>query len=212
MIEGEGERKTKDGRPSFYFEREFWFAKVILVTWRLPVALIGIALLPLVLGCDQRGRISSQGEASVTGTNQPAGKPQPKLPTTKLWIGREVLTVEVARTQEEISKGMMYRKELDENEGMLFVFPRPRQVSFFMRNTTIPLSCAYVDSDGTILEIHKMEPLDETPVRSSSDKVRYVLEVRQGWFQRHQIQEGAVMQTEAGSLEATFFGSSSYAR
>ena len=65
---------------------------------------------------------------------------------------------------------------------MLFIFEQPRKASFWMRNTKIPLSIAYIDSAGKILEIKSMNPLDETVVPSSSDQVAYALEVNQGWF------------------------------
>ena len=171
---------------------------------------VAIGLLAVIeSGCQRQAGGSRAEEAvSASKTNDVAEKPQPKLPTTELWVGREVLTVEVARTREQIAKGMMFREGLGEDEGMLFVFPSPREVSFFMRNTTIPLSCAYVDSEGAIREIHKMEPLDETAIPSASDNIQYVLEVRQGWFGRHNVTEGMVMRTEEGSLQSTFFGPS----
>ena len=89
---------------------------------------------------------------------------------------------------------------------MLFVFSRPRRASFYMRNTLLPLSCAYIGSDGTILEIHDMKPLDETPIVASTDQVQYVLEVNQGWFKRHGVSVGTVASTEKGPLRKIFFG------
>ena len=93
-----------------------------------------------------------------------------------------------------------------EDEAMLFVFPKPRRASFYMRNTILPLSCAYIGSDGAILEIHDMKPLDETPIVASTDQVQYVLEVNQGWFKRHGVSVGTVVSTEKGTLRKTFFG------
>src|SRR6267154_2652621 len=113
-------------------------------------------------------------------TNAPFGfsptNAQPKLKTIKLWLGPEVITAELALSMPQIMTGMMFRKEMAENEGMLFVFARPHQVSFYMRNTLLALSCAYIDPDGTILELHEMKPLDETPIPAKSDNVQYVLE------------------------------------
>jgi uncharacterized protein len=74
---------------------------------------------------------------------------------------------------------------------MLFVFDHPKSASFWMKNTKIPLSIAYIDSTGKILEIESMKPLDETIVPSASDQVAYALEVNQGWFSRHGIAPGA---------------------
>ena len=130
---------------------------------------------------------------------------QPKLRTTKLWLGAAELQTEIAMSQTEIATGMMYRKEMAEEEAMIFVFPRPFRASFYMRNTVLPLSCAYIGPDGTILEIHDMKPLEEKPIVAGTDQVQYVLEVNHGWFQRHQIQQGAVVRAEKGTLSNVFF-------
>jgi uncharacterized membrane protein (UPF0127 family) len=101
---------------------------------------------------------------------------------------------------------MMFRTEMAENEGMLFVFPEPYRVAFWMRNTLLPLSCAYIDPAGVILEIRDMKPLDETSIQAASDKVQYVLETKQGWFERNRVGVGTVVRTERGTLAETYFG------
>ena len=131
---------------------------------------------------------------------------QPKLPVIRLWLGANELKAEVAQSASEIATGMMHRTKMAENEAMLFVFSRPRRASFYMRNTILPLSCAYIGSDGTILEIHDMKPLDETPIVASTDQVQYVLEVNQGWFRSHSVRIGTVVSTEKGTLRKIFFG------
>jgi uncharacterized membrane protein (UPF0127 family) len=105
------------------------------------------------------------------------------------------IKVEIARTDEERSKGLMYRKELPDGEGMLFVFERDQQLSFWMKNTLIPLSIAYIASDGRITEIKDMHPRDENSVHSSRS-VRYALEVPQGWFGRAGIRPGDVVRID----------------
>jgi uncharacterized protein len=100
----------------------------------------------------------------------------------------------------------MFRTEMGENEGMLFVFPNPHRASFWMRNTLIPLSCAYISPEGVILEIKDMKPLDETPLTAASDGVQYVLETPLGWFERNKITPGVTIRTERGSLAETYFG------
>ena len=129
---------------------------------------------------------------------------QPKLPTLKLWLGAHEITAEGAVTQTQIATGMMYRKEMGENEGMLFVFGRAHRAAFYMKNTYVPLSAAYIDSDGTILEIKDLKPLDETPVEAGTDRVQFVLEMNQGWFERHNVAPGAVIRTEYGRLMDAF--------
>jgi uncharacterized membrane protein (UPF0127 family) len=91
--------------------------------------------------------------------------------------------VEIARTNEQRSQGLMHRTKLDDGKGMLFVFDRDDIVSFWMKNTLIPLSIAFISSDGRIMEIRDMEPESLAPVHSSRS-VRYALEVPQGWFSR----------------------------
>lgn len=131
---------------------------------------------------------------------------QPRLPTIKLWLGAQELITEQALTEEQRRVGMMFRKEMPENEAMLFVFPFATRLAFWMRNTVVPLSCAYIDRDGVILEIRDLQPLNETPVESVSDRVQYVLETNQGWFERNQVGVGTVVRTEKGSLAEAYFG------
>ena len=94
---------------------------------------------------------------------------------------------------------------LAENEAMTFVFGVPHRAAFYMRNTVLPLSCAYIDTDGVILEIHDMKPLDESAITAASENVRYVLETKQGWFERNKVAVGTVVRTEFGPLTETFF-------
>lgn len=126
--------------------------------------------------------------------------PQPKLLTTKLWVGDQELVVEVARQPSEIYTGLMFRTNLSSNEGMIFVLPVSQQARFYMRNTLIPLSCAYLDDEGVILEVHDMNPRDETTIASRSANVRFVIEANQGWFEQHHIGPGVLVATERGKL------------
>ena len=117
-----------------------------------------------------------------------------KLETKELIIERAgaeplKITAELAKTDEERSKGLMFRKKLPDGEGMLFIFDRDQQLSFWMKNTSIPLSIAYISSEGIIIDIKDMKPHDENPVLSSR-MVRYALEVPQGWFTRAGIKQG----------------------
>ena len=123
----------------------------------------------------------------------------------KLWVGSQELVAELALNDRQRMTGMMFRTNMAENEAMLFVFPVPHRTGFYMKNTTVPLSAAYIDPDGTILEIHDLKPLEEKPVGASSDRIQFVLEVNQGWFERNKIGLGAVVRTEHGSLTDTFF-------
>ena len=100
------------------------------------------------------------------------------------------LRVELAKTQREQTYGLMNRDSLSENAGMLFIFENESYRNFWMKNTSIPLSIAYIDSAGVIKEIYDMKPLDTTVTYPSKHPVRYALEVNKGWFKRNRIRSG----------------------
>ncbi|MEZ5404740.1 MAG: DUF192 domain-containing protein [Verrucomicrobiia bacterium] len=107
-----------------------------------------------------------------------------------LKIDQKELKIELADSPQEWAKGLMYRKTLPENQGMLFAFPQARRASFWMQNTYVPLSIAFINREGEILEIHDMQPLDATPIQSLSSDIWFALEVNQGWFERNGIEAG----------------------
>ncbi len=116
------------------------------------------------------------------------------LPSERLLIraasGASVaLEAEIAEKDADHARGLMYRKSLPEGKGMLFAFSSDRMMSFWMKNTYVPLSIAYLSSDGRILELHDMEPLSEAPVNSDR-YARFALEVPQGWFARAGVAVG----------------------
>lgn len=106
-------------------------------------------------------------------------------------LGRDgvALELEVASTPAERARGLMFRPELPWNRGMLFVFEAETTAAFWMRNTSIPLSIAFIAADGTILDVKDMEPLDETPAPPAAP-YRYALEVNQGWYAAHGLGPG----------------------
>ena len=117
----------------------------------------------------------------------PVGSPVFQKKT--ITIRDKTLTVEIADTSEKRMTGLMYRKSLGENEGMLFIFPEEEIHSFWMKNTLIPLSIAFIKEDGTILQIEDMEPETET-THPSKFPVKYALEVNKGWFKENNITSG----------------------
>ncbi|QSR84305.1 DUF192 domain-containing protein [Methylacidimicrobium sp. B4] len=119
----------------------------------------------------------------------------------RLSVGSGRLAVEVARTHEELSRGLMFRRSLDEDAGMLFLLPHEGVASFWMANTTIPLSVAFLDRTGAILEIHDLEPLDTRIVSSESARVRFALEVNRDWFARHAVRAGETVRLEGASWQ-----------
>ena len=102
---------------------------------------------------------------------------------------RVEVEVEIADDYAERQRGLMERTELAENAGMLFVFDREQQLSFWMRNTLIPLSIAYIDAEERIIDIQDMQPLDETS-HPSAEPAMYALEVNQGFFDEHGVGVG----------------------
>jgi uncharacterized membrane protein (UPF0127 family) len=121
-----------------------------------------------------------------------AGGERPGAPGTEVpetLVPRVPIRVEIARTDDERARGLMNRPSLPDGEGMLFVFEREQILSFWMKNTLIPLSIAFIRTDGRIAEIRDMQALDVTTV-SSARSARYALEVPQGWFTRAGIDSG----------------------
>ncbi|MEF8833189.1 MAG: DUF192 domain-containing protein [Candidatus Thermoplasmatota archaeon] len=102
------------------------------------------------------------------------------------------LSVEIAETQEEQEQGLMNRDSLCENCGMLFVYEEDVQYSFWMKDTQIPLSIAFISENGTIMEIQQMEP-ETTDPHEPEEPYRYALEVNQGFFEENHVNAGDVI-------------------
>jgi uncharacterized membrane protein (UPF0127 family) len=121
-------------------------------------------------------------------------------------VGKANLVAQIQRTWRQFRSGMMYLEQLADDEGMLFIFPCAQRVSFYMANTPSPLSCAYLDPDGFIVEIHDLEPFNVSLVSSNSTNIQYVLETRQGWFKDHGVSIGSSVCGIDESLQKAFFG------
>ncbi len=116
--------------------------------------------------------------------------PQLGLARTQLTAGMHRLDVQLAQTPEHRQIGLMWRKDMPLHEGMLFVFEQASTQCFWMRNTLIPLTAAFVEDDGTIVNLADMQPQSDDS-HCSSKPVRFVLEMNQGWFAKRQIKPGA---------------------
>ena len=171
------------------------------------LALLFLAFLAPACG-EPQSSAAERTDPSAAGANQAAGRTTgteaptqeestvlSPLPTTTVTLvpsgGPEPVEVEaeVADDRAERQRGLMERSALAENAGMLFVFGQEQVRSFYMKNTLIPLSIAYIDAEGRIVDIQDMEPLDETSRRSAAP-LRYALEVNQGFFEEHGIEVG----------------------
>jgi uncharacterized membrane protein (UPF0127 family) len=113
-----------------------------------------------------------------------------QLPEITLTISGHNITAEVASTDAERSQGLMHRRMLPENRGMLFVFPEPSLHAMWMVNTYVPLSVAFLDASGIIINIEDMTPHTQTP-HGAARAAKYALEANRGWFKKRAIQAGA---------------------
>jgi len=142
-------------------KRALWFAGGVLFV---------AVLVTFLAGCPARS---------------PAG-----LPIIKIQIEGHKVRAEVANTTEQRTRGLMYRRELDNNEGMLFVYDTKSPLSFWMKNTFIPLSIAFISDERRIVHIEDMTP-QSLKGHKSPVPVRYALELNRGWFEERGIADGA---------------------
>lgn len=105
-------------------------------------------------------------------------------------IGQVEFLAKIAITENEKATGLMNVKKLEQNEGMFFVYSQPALVSFWMKNTFIPLDIAFISPEGVVLQIAQMYPHSEIAVRSASANILYTLEMNQGWFSKNNIKTG----------------------
>lgn len=127
--------------------------------------------------------------AAVALQGAHAEEPQTTLPRVTLSAGMHQIEAQVAQNNDQRMTGLMYRKEMPQHEGMLFVFEQPSMQCFWMKNTLLPLTAAFVSDDGTIVNLVDMKP-QTTDSHCSLKPVRYVLEMNQGWFARKGIKAG----------------------
>ncbi len=136
--------------------------------------------------------------------NTQRGKATASDKMTEIRVGGVSLKVELATTSAEHAQGLMFRKELSEDNGMLFIYPSPRILTFWMKDTYIPLDIAFIDKDETIVSIQHMKPLDVGSLYVSPSPVLYALEVNQGWFERKGVNIGDRMEFDLPSLRRMY--------
>ena len=162
-------------RPAHQLSRPFW---LVLVCAGLSLA-----------ACEKSGG----GESGDPLSRESLGLPEHALGALRLsamTVGGIEIVVEVAVEPKEQAQGLMYRTSLPENHGMLFVYRQEDFLSFWMKNTRLPLSIAFIRADGTIDVIRDMEPFDERTHHYSVHRCLYALEMPQGWFDTHSIKSG----------------------
>lgn len=143
---------------------------------------------------------------TACGGSDAAKNAEPKTVDDRFTIkvGDRTVQMQIAAMLPEVQKGLMFRKTMGEDEGMLFVFTAPQQQGFWMRNTTLPLDIGFFDPAGELKEIYPMHPLDERRVTSRSRNIQFCLEMNQGWFKRNDVKPGAKLDLKAvaGALKA----------
>ena len=127
--------------------------------------------------------------AALGNISHAQNAPQTDLQRIKLSAGMHLIDAQVAASPEQRSTGLMFRREMPPSEGMLFVFEQASVQCFWMKNTLLPLSAAFVADDGTIVNLADMKP-QTTDSHCSQQPVRYVLEMNQGWFGKKGIKAG----------------------
>ena len=148
-----------------------------------------LVVLLLIAGCGaDEGGTSADGSG---GENAPASSPAATVRIEASGGENVEVRVEVADDTEEMARGLMGRTALADDAGMLFVYPEERELSFWMKDTLIPLSIAFMDGEGRIVDIQDMKPLDDTPPHyNSAEPARYALEVNKGFFDEHGVEVG----------------------
>ena len=112
-------------------------------------------------------------------------------------IGAKTVQLQVAALPNETRQGLMHRRDLKPDDGMVFVFPSGEQRGFYMRNTPTPLTIGYFDTDGILREKYDMHPFDETTVSSRSRQIQFCVEMQQGWYERNGVKTGARLDMKA---------------
>jgi uncharacterized protein len=128
-----------------------------------------------------------------------AGQPQLHLPRIQLQAGMHLIDAQVASLPAQRNTGLMWRQNMPNHEGMLFVFEQPAVQCFWMQNTLLPLTAAFVADDGTIVNLADMHPLSSQS-HCSTAPVRYVLEMHQGWFAQRGLQVGSRLRAPGGQV------------
>ena len=149
---------------------------------------IGVAVALLALAGCARGAGGAGGAGEKIATGAEAKPASEFFPLT---VGGKALRVQVMVNEDEMQRGLMGRRDLGENDGMVFVYPIATQMSFWMRNTPTPLDIGFFTPDGVLGEVYPMYPFDETPVKSAGMDYTLALETNQGWFAKNGLKAGA---------------------
>ena len=138
--------------------------------------------------------------ALISLTPLAAQEPQTNLQRAVIHAGMFQIDAQIANTPQQRQIGLMFRKDMPTHEGMLFIFDEPQTQCFWMKNTLLPLSAAFLDDDGGIVNLVDMQP-QSTDSHCSEKPVRYVLEMNQGWFAKKKIGKGYKLKSQIFSAK-----------
>lgn len=112
-------------------------------------------------------------------------------------VGGKTVRMQLAVLESEQERGLMERRDLGPDDGMLFVYAKPQQMHFWMHDTPTPLDIGFFDENGVLREVYPMEPFDETTVSSMSSDIKFPLEMNQGWYSKNGVRPGAKLDLKA---------------
>ena len=148
------------------------------------VALLAVAL---QAGCGDAKRAAAPAVAA----------PKTVAEVFPIKIGDKIVRMQLAVLDAEQQQGLMDRRELGRDDGMLFPYPRPQRMTFWMHNTPVALDIGFFDGGGVLREIYAMQPFDEMTITSRSEELRYALEMNQGWYRDNGVKPGAALDLKA---------------
>jgi uncharacterized protein len=171
---------------------------------RLLVAATLASVAPAVTSCAKEG--AGKGAAAQPG----AAKTVADYFVVK--VGDKSVRMQLAVRPHEMERGLMERRDLGRDDGMIFVYPRPQQMNFWMRNTPTPLDIGFFSPDGVLQEVYPLYPFDEKTVSSRGQNLQFALEMNQGWFRENGLKPGAKLDLPAlaAALKARGFAPRTY--
>ena len=167
--------------------------------WRTLLILAVLALGGALAGC-------SKDEQIKTAVYKPASQYFP------IKVGDRLVQMQLAVLPLEMQQGLMGRRDLGPDQGMIFVYQHPDRMHFYMRNTPLPLDIGYFSADGRLREVYQMYPFDEKTVSSHSREIQFALEMNQGWYKANEVKAGAQLDLKAlaAALDARGFRSEAF--
>jgi uncharacterized protein len=163
-------------------------------SWHLPAAVSALLVFAIAaggVGCARESGAAAAPKATTTAS------PKTVADYFPIKVGDVSVRMQLAVRPAEMQRGLMERRNLGADDGMIFVYERPQQMSFWMHNTPTPLDIGFFTRDGTLQEVYPLHPFDETSVASRSSELQFALEVNQGWFRDKGVKPGAKLDLKA---------------